>query len=147
MSNCFVQYLRAFCLALLIGASVSPIAAHAQAPDMTVVNWTKQPVRLLMIDQRGCAYCARWDREIGPGYDRSKEGRRAPLMRVDIDGPWPDGLALARRPTMTPTFILLRNGQEISRLEGYPGAHYFYPLIDDMLDRVSQVNTTKGFGG
>ncbi|WP_411957694.1 SoxS protein [Paracoccus homiensis] len=147
MSNCFVQYLRAFFLALLIGAAAGPIAAHAQAPDMTVANWTEQPVRLLMIDQRGCVYCARWDREIGPGYDRSKEGRRAPLMRVDIDGPWPDGLALARRPTMTPTFILLRNGQEISRLEGYPGAQYFYPLIDDMLDRVSQVNMTKGFGG
>ncbi|RNF35418.1 SoxS protein [Paracoccus methylarcula] len=87
----------------------------------------------MMVEQEGCIYCEAWDREIGPGFPKSSEGRTAPLLRVDIDGPWPDGIALDRRPTITPTFILLRGGAELSRLEGYPGDQYFYPLIDGML--------------
>lgn len=112
-------------------------AAEAAGPEPRIasdaVDWRAEPVRLMMIEQDGCVYCAAWDREIGPGYATSRQGRAAPLLVVDIDGPWPDGLVLDRRPTLTPTFILLRGGDELSRLEGYPGDRYFYSLIDDML--------------
>ncbi len=81
--------------------------------------------RLLMVVQRGCVYCAAWRREVGPGYPASAEGRIAPLVEVDINGPWPDGLAIGRAPFATPTFILLDRGHEIARIEGYPGAEGF----------------------
>lgn len=114
------------------------IAGLAMAGDATgmpedKVDWQANPIRLLMVDRDGCIYCARWDAEIGKGYPKSSEGRAAPLLRVDINGPWPDGIVLDRRPTITPTFILLRDGAEIDRLEGYPGDQYFYALIDGML--------------
>ena len=51
------------------------------------------PLRLLMVEKDGCIYCQAWDRNIGPGYAASDAGRAAPLMRVDIHGPYPDGLA------------------------------------------------------
>ncbi|RMC30322.1 SoxS protein [Paracoccus alkanivorans] len=100
-----------------------------------------------MVEQEGCIYCEAWDREIGPGFAKSSEGLRAPLLRVDIDGPWPDGIALERRPTITPTFILLREGAELSRLEGYPGDQYFYPLIDEMLSKANIPAITGKAGG
>ena len=62
-----------------------------------------------------------------------REGRAAPLLVVDRDGPYPDGLALARRPWLTPSFILLQGGIEIARFEGYPGAGKFFPVLRDML--------------
>lgn len=139
MLNWFVQIFHVFRRAFLIAALLLPMQGHAMPSATSPANWAEQPVRLLMVAQQGCIYCARWDREIGPNYGQTSEGRRAPLLRVDIDGPWPDGLALARRPTMTPTFILVRNGQEISRLEGYPGDRYFYPLINDMLNKLTQI--------
>lgn len=98
------------------------------APD-----WQAQPLRLLMVTRRGCVYCQQWDAQIGPGYASSAEGQQAPLLKVDLEGPWPDGLVLASRPFLTPTFILLENGQERDRILGYPGDNFFYPLLSDML--------------
>ncbi|WP_245999173.1 hypothetical protein [Paracoccus methylarcula] len=121
---------------LVLGGAVSTAPAEAgESPRIASdsVDWQAAPIRLMMVEQEGCIYCEAWDREIGPGFPKSSEGRTAPLLRVDIDGPWPDGIALDRRPTITPTFILLRGGAELSRLEGYPGDQYFYPLIDGML--------------
>ncbi|MDQ1901102.1 SoxS protein [Paracoccus sp. WLY502] len=94
------------------------------------------PLRLLMVEKDGCIYCEAWDRNIGPGYAASDAGRAAPLMRVDIHGPYPDGLALARRPFVTPTFILLDGGSEVGRLEGHMTAAQFWPALSSLLDRV-----------
>lgn len=103
-------------------------AAARQAPD-----WQAQPVRLMMVDRKGCIYCAQFEAEIEPGYARSTEGAAAPLFKVDIDGVWPDGIVLDSRPFITPTFILLRDGVEQSRIEGYPGQEFFYPIVSRML--------------
>ncbi|TRW95535.1 SoxS protein [Paracoccus sp. M683] len=87
----------------------------------------------MMVEQAGCIYCARWDAEIAPGFANSAEGRTAPLMRVDIDGPWPDGIVLDSRPAITPTFILLKKGVELDRIEGYVGQAYFHPVLAEMM--------------
>lgn len=126
----------ALALVAVIGLPTAPAGlplamaapAAAESPD-----WAESPVRLLMVETPGCIYCAAWWREIGPGYPQSAEGKAAPLLTTDLDGPWPDGLALDRRPVITPTFILLKEGQELARLEGYPGDEFFYPLIGRML--------------
>lgn len=112
---------RAFALTALAGVAM---AGPLRAGD---------GMRLLMVQKRGCIYCAAWDREIAPGYATSGPGRRAPLMRVEIDGPWPDGLALASRPFVTPTFILLRGGVEIGRIQGYAGPEWFFADLDRLL--------------
>ncbi|MBC9247349.1 SoxS protein [Paracoccus sp. 11-3] len=90
-------------------------------------------VRLLMIERDGCLYCAAWDAEVGPSYAQSPTGQVAPIVAVDIDGPYPNGLALERRPVMTPTFILLQDGIELGRVEGYAGKDQFYPLIGQLM--------------
>lgn len=92
-------------------------------------------LRLMMVRRAGCVYCAQWDREIAPIYDRRPEGRAAPVFMVDVEGPYPDGLALARRPWLSPTFILLLGGQEVARFEGYPGRDRFFDVLGAMLDQ------------
>lgn len=121
--------------ALFAVTATLPVAVPARAAEIArdQVDWQQAPLRLLMVEARGCIYCEAWQREIGPGYPKSAEGLAAPLLVTDIDGPWPDGVVLDRRPTITPTFILLRQGDEIARLEGYPGDRFFYPLIDELL--------------
>lgn len=91
------------------------------------------PFRLMMVTRRGCRYCEAWDAEIGPGYAASPAGRLAPLLVVDMDGPFPDGLALDRRPRLTPSFLLLDGSVEIGRIEGYVGARHFYPVLTRMM--------------
>jgi hypothetical protein len=85
-----------------------------------------QDLRMVMFTQPGCAWCAAWDREIGPIWPRSPEGQAAPLERLDRRDPLPVGLTLDRRVMLTPTFVLLRDGTEVARLEGYPGQDFFW---------------------
>lgn len=102
-------------------------------------------LQLLMVEDRGCPSCRQWRAEVLPDYPAHPQGRAAPLIMVGIDGPWPNGLALARRPQITPTFILLRNGQEVSRVEGYAGRAHFWPVLAGMLQDEA-VQRTRGDG-
>lgn len=92
-------------------------------------------VRLIMVEQPGCAYCAAWDDQIAQAYDRTDEGRFAPLERADLRMGAPEGVEYDRRVQFTPTFILVREGREIARMEGYVGQDFFWPLFRGMLER------------
>ncbi|SDL00398.1 thioredoxin family protein [Paracoccus chinensis] len=88
---------------------------------------------LLMVEAPRCPFCAAFRREVLPGYASHPLGRAAPLTAVPIDGPWPDGLALARAPQASPTFILLENRMEIGRFEGYDDPETFWRTLGDLL--------------
>jgi thioredoxin-related protein len=105
--------------AVLIGL---PVAAAAETA-------------LLMAEEAGCIWCARWNAEVGDAYEKTAEGRAAPLERYDIHEGAPEGVELARRVVFTPTFILVRDGQEIDRIEGYPGEDFFWGLLNIMLEK------------
>lgn len=89
---------------------------------------------MLMVEQPGCVYCRIWHAEIGPIYPLSPEGRFAPL-RVVRKGDLPDDVTLSKRVAYTPTFVLLSGGQEIARIEGYPGDDLFWSMLGPMLNR------------
>lgn len=92
-------------------------------------------VRLIMVEQPGCAYCAAWDDQIAPAYANTDEGRFAPLARADLRMGPPEGVEYDREVRFTPTFILVRDGQELARMEGYVGQDFFWPLFRGMLER------------
>lgn len=95
-----------------------------------------QELRLLMIEQVGCYICAAFNRDIAPAYEASPEGQAAPLIHADLRGPLPAGVTLASRPFVTPTFILLGpDGAEVDRLIGFPGEDFFWPYVNEMIDR------------
>lgn len=102
---------------------------------------------LVMVEQTGCEWCARWDAEIAPIYPKTAEGRFAPLRRVDLQD-MPPNLQLRRRVLFTPTFLLVENGQEMARLEGYPGEDFFWPLWADLLtDHTDFADTAQSSDG
>ncbi len=82
---------------------------------------------LVMVDDAGCVYCAKWDREVKTGYEASAEGRFAPLQRWRIGSPELSGLG---RLSYTPTFVLVVRGEEAGRIIGYAGADFFWGEID-----------------
>jgi hypothetical protein len=88
---------------------------------------------LVMVEQPGCIYCERWDTEIGPAYPKTDEGKFAPLLRADLRQGPPEGITYARRVLFTPTFVLVNEGQEQARIEGYPGEDFFWPLLTKLL--------------
>ncbi|KQI67420.1 hypothetical protein AN189_15905 [Loktanella sp. 3ANDIMAR09] len=95
-------------------------------------SWAE--VRLIMAEERGCIYCARWNAEIADIYPKTPEGRTAPLLRYDIQRDVAP-IELASRVVFTPTFVLVKDGMEIDRLEGYPGEDFFWGILGMMLNR------------
>ncbi|NUB45747.1 thioredoxin family protein [Fertoebacter nigrum] len=106
---------------LLIMMLVLPVAARAEA------------LQLLMFEQPGCIYCARWNEEVAPQYPLTTEGKAAPLRRLQLRDPLPEDVAVASKPVFTPTFVLLEDGVETGRIEGYPGADFFWPLLAELI--------------
>jgi hypothetical protein len=88
---------------------------------------------LVMFWRAGCPYCAQFDREIGPIYDKTDEGQAAPLRRVDTHAPIPPDLGSVTVERITPVFVLVDHGREIGRIRGYPGEDNFWGLLAGMI--------------
>ena len=88
---------------------------------------------LIMFERAGCVWCARFDAEIAPVYGKTAESQAAPLRRVDRDSPLPADLVGIDPGAFTPTFVVVKEGQEIGRIRGYPGDAFFFGLLDRIL--------------
>lgn len=95
-------------------------------------------VRLMMVEELGCPWCDRWKAEIGPIYPKTAEGRIAPLVKVMIHDPLENGITLNSPPIYTPTFILLNDGQEVGRIEGYQSDEFFWWFVETMIKKLPQ---------
>ncbi|MGM5027440.1 thioredoxin fold domain-containing protein [Tardiphaga sp. 862_B3_N4_1] len=117
---------------LVMTAALSPSIADAS--------------ELLMFERDGCVWCARWNREIAPVYDRTDEVKLLPLRRIDMDRDKSPGVALASPVRFTPTFLIVdNNGREIGRITGYMNDESFWSLLGKYAARLtnSQPNANR----
>lgn len=98
-----------------------------------------QAAELVMVEEPGCAWCAKWEKELGEIYPKTSEGQYAPLRKIELsdlkrkDGPETLGVMPATPVVFTPTFLLVEDGKELARLQGYPGEDFFWALLEQML--------------
>ncbi|MBE9476192.1 MAG: hypothetical protein IME92_03540 [Proteobacteria bacterium] len=105
---------------------------------------TAGQVKLLMFEEAGCVWCEQWNSEISSIYPKTQEGRTAPLQRIDIHSRLPDGITLNSQPVYTPTFVVVDDGHEIGRIEGYPGQDFFWGLLGQILKPLPEYTNAKG---
>ena len=106
-----------------IGMALALVAATPAAAELNLV----------MVWREGCVYCAAWDKAIAPIYPKTPEGAAAPLVRVNIRETAASGFAFATPVVLTPTFVLMEDGAEAGRIEGYPGEDFFWGLLGQMI--------------
>jgi hypothetical protein len=111
--------------------------AMLMAPGTT----NARAAELVMFEQAGCVWCEAFDREIATVYDKTEEGARAPLRRVDIAAALPSDLAFIAVERLTPLFVLVENGREIGRIRGYPGEDHFWGLLGVMIKSLDSSGT------
>ena len=111
-------------LALLL--ALAGVSAHA--------------AELVMFEQAGCVWCEAFNREIAPVYDKTDEGRRAPLRRVDIASSLPLDLAFLDVERLTPLFVLIDKGREVGRIRGYPGEDSFWGQFGALIKKLDTPN-------
>ncbi len=91
---------------------------------------------LVMFERDGCPYCARWDAEVAPAYIKTDAGQRAPLRRYNIGLGQPKDIVLERPVRYTPTFVLVDDGREVSRITGYVENGMFWGLLQPMIAKL-----------
>lgn len=94
---------------------------------------------LVMFEQAGCSWCAAFDRDIGTVYNKTEDGLRAPLRRVDIAGPLPGDLSFIEVERLTPLFVLVEDGREIGRIRGYGGREAFWMQLFVLMEKLGKV--------
>jgi len=114
----FVYRLTAL-LVLWLGIALLPTGANALQNDYPAGQ-------LLMVTSSTCPWCEAFEDEVGHGYARTEDAKILPLRRHDFYAAMPSDLVHITPATMTPTFIIIKNGEEIGRIIGYPGAELFW---------------------
>jgi hypothetical protein len=88
---------------------------------------------LVMYRRAGCPYCLAWDREIGPVYPKTEIGKTLPLRQVHLDKGKDLSVELKSPIRFTPTFVVVEEGREKARIEGYPGEFFFWGVLEKLL--------------
>lgn len=102
---------------------------------------------LVMVEQTGCAYCQLWHKQIGHIYPVAPVSAVAPLRTVQLDDIDSAGFEIARPVVFTPTFLLVDDGQELARLEGYAGEDFFWPMVEKMVaEHAAPLPSASGSG-
>ena len=94
-----------------------------------------------MIGDTGCPYCARFEREVAPGYRASDDGKLVPLVRRDRHDA---DIAFIPKVVYSPTFVMLIRGREIGRIVGYGGADIFWMQVAGL---IAEARATLGQTG
>jgi len=114
--------------------SLSPLKITLIAGLTALFSLPLWAAELVMVEQPGCVYCARWNAELSAIYPKTAEGKYAPLHRVQLTETKESGITFARGINFTPTFVLVENDTELARIEGYPGEDFFWGLLEMMLE-------------
>ena len=110
-SRVYVGLIRAFALSITFAASLQNAAADS---------------RLIMVTSDYCPSCQAWELDVGKVYDKSPYATTLPLTRVEIGSKMPGGATFQKPVVGTPTFLIIHNGQEIGRQNGYFDAEMFW---------------------
>ena len=102
-----------------------------------MVSMARAEMALIMVEEPGCMWCAKWNDEVAPISGTTPEGQAPPLQRIDIRERPPEDMEFARGQHFTPTFVLMVDGQESGRIEGYPGEDFFWGLLGQLLERAA----------
>ena len=119
---------------LVASATTKPLHASADT-----AAHSDSPV-LIYIYSPECGACRQFDREVGPIYENTAESRALPLERVLIED-WQAGRhqlveCASAEVIGTPTFLQIRDCQELDRITGYSDAELFWLGHRRMMNRI-----------
>jgi hypothetical protein len=122
---------------------INPLLAAAALAASLLWPAMSRAAELVMFEQGGCVWCARWNRDVGPVYDKTAEAKVLPLRRVDIGRQTAAGITLAAPVIYTPTFVVVEGGREIGRITGFISDEAFWGLLDTLAAKLEPVPEPK----
>ena len=96
-----------------------------------------QAAELVMFEAKGCTVCRQFNKDAGKDYAKSAAAKVLPLRRIDLHDDRID-VKLKLPVTMTPTFVFVKDGSEITRFVGYPGRKFFFQIVNTAAEELSK---------
>jgi len=127
--------LRSLCLTAFALVTVLSATAPKAAPDLETAALPDAEMEIVVVEAEGCVYCEIFRRDVLPSYRLSPRGRQMPLRFLDINEVEERRLPLAAPVAMVPTAVLLKDHQEVGRIEGYVGPEAFFHSVNRLLSR------------
>jgi thioredoxin-like negative regulator of GroEL len=125
-------------LAAILGFMLSglgPDTSRAK-PNADIESATRTEVVVFEIG--GCSYCTAFRDSLGARYLASTTNAAAPLRYVDLGKLAPDAFQLRGEITRVPTVVLLQDGKEVDRVEGYPVPEALFGMVRSRIGPVSE---------
>ncbi len=121
---------------LVVAALIAGSAFHVRAALDGSAPAADGGVQLIVLEVKDCFACDLVRQHIQPAYARSPQSREVPLRYIDLNAVDAESLGLAGPVTIVPTIVLMRDGQEVSRIAGYTGPAIFFEAVEHMLARI-----------
>lgn len=128
------RFLAAACAAMIVfswpqlGAAKSNSEADSAAPRTEVI----------VFEIGGCKYCAAFRDNLGARYLASTTNQAAPMRFVDVGRLDPQSFQLRSDINTVPTIVLMQDGQEVDRVEGYPLAELLFGMVKSRVGSSAQ---------
>lgn len=117
--------LAAACAALIalgtphVGAAKPDADADTSAPRTEVI----------VFEIGGCKYCSAFRDNLAARYLASTTNQAAPMRFVDVGRLDPQSFHLRSDINTVPTIVLMQDGREIDRVEGYPLPEMLFGMV------------------
>lgn len=113
-----------------------PALATQAARNASPAHLPATSDQLIVFEDDGCIYCRLFRRDVLPRYQTSRRAKSLPIHFVSVR----QSEGLRRRLnaplSVVPTFVVMRNGREIGRIDGYTGPGPFFRLIRRIVGHV-----------
>lgn len=109
-------------------------AAAMPAAELPVIPTTPAVLEVVAVEAPGCSYCNLFRRDIAPAYAASAAAKTAKLRFLDLNDKAIDAIRFAQPISLVPTVVVVKDGVEIARINGYVAPHSFYALIKSVLN-------------
>ncbi len=89
---------------------------------------------MIMITDKNCLYCIVWEKQIGKIYPKTEIAKKFPLHRIEVKNFVNFTKYDLKKTNITPTFIIIKNGNETGLIEGYTNPEMFWWQVDEIID-------------
>ncbi|MDX2288060.1 MAG: thioredoxin family protein [Hyphomicrobiaceae bacterium] len=120
---------------IVVVLALAVTAPGRAAPDFETPARAGAAVELVVLEAPGCIYCSIFRRDVLPAYMASPRAAQMPIRFVDLNDEKAGSLGLSQPVDIVPTFVILRNNEELGRIPGYVGPETFFHGINHILSR------------
>ena len=119
--------------AIALALTVVPLSGGRAGvdPDAPVPHYSN--LQLVVMESSDCTYCTIFRRDVLPSYEASEQAKDMPVRFVDVNDINKTQIELQSPIDNLPTFVIVKDNNEIGRIPGYIGPEDFFHSISYLL--------------